>query len=135
MRWMMVLAAALVLAGPAAAQEWRPFDVRFATNSHDLAPGERGRLDAVPQQMRATGEAPRIVIAGHADGAEGNAAEAVGLSQRRADAVRDYLINLGVRADNVTTQAFGRERPVVRSTEPEPLNQRVEITFGPGSGW
>ena len=135
MRWIMVLAVVAVLASPAAAQAWRPFDVRFATKSHDLAPAERDRLDAIPRQMRATGEAPRIIIAGHADGAEGSAAEAVSLSQRRADIVRDYLTALGVPANTMTTQAFGRVRPAIESTDPEPMNQRVEITFDPGSGW
>ena len=135
MRLLMVLAAVAAMASPATAQAWRPFEVRFATNSHDLAPEERARLDAVPRQMRATGEAPKIIIAGHADGAEGSAAEAVSLSRRRADIVRDYLTALGVPASNMTTQAFGSTRPAIESTEPQSENRRVEVTFGPGSGW
>lgn len=85
--------------------------------------------------MRDTGVVSRVIIAGHADGAEGSAAEAIGLYQRRANAVRDYLIALGVRAENMTTQAFGRTRPAIETTDPEPMNQRVEITFGPLSDW
>ncbi|MEA3048644.1 MAG: OmpA-OmpF porin, family, partial [Sphingomonadales bacterium] len=37
----------------------------------------------------------------------------------------------------MTTQAFGESRPLVETADGvrEPQNRRVEITYGPGSGW
>ena len=48
-----------------------------------------------------------------------------------------FLISGGIPAGVITTQAFGAERPLVLADKgvPEPLNRRVEITMGPGSGW
>ena len=49
---------------------------------------------------------------------EGNADERgtreynLGLSQRRADAVRDYLVQRGVIASRINTIGYGKERPV-----------------------
>ena len=38
---------------------------------------------------------------------------------------------------SITTEAFGESRPLVETADGvrEPQNRRVEITFGPGSGW
>ena len=37
----------------------------------------------------------------------------------------------------MTTEAFGESRPLVETADGvrEPQNRRVEIGFGPGSGW
>jgi outer membrane protein OmpA-like peptidoglycan-associated protein len=37
----------------------------------------------------------------------------------------------------MTTEAFGEGRPLVETADGvrEPQNRRVEITYGPGSGW
>ena len=75
------------------------------------------------------------MLAGHAD-RSGSASYNVGLSQRRADAVRAYLAGRGVPDGSISTSAFGEERPLVQTEDGvrEPQNRRVEITFGPGSG-
>ena len=41
------------------------------------------------------------------------------------------------RTVSITTEAFGESRPLVETADGvrEPQNRRVEITFGPGSGW
>ncbi|HWH16856.1 MAG TPA: OmpA family protein, partial [Allosphingosinicella sp.] len=67
----------------------------------------------------------------------GSASYNVGLSQRRADAVRSYLAGRGVPNGAMATEAFGESRPLVETADGvrEPQNRRVEITFGPGSGF
>lgn len=135
MRFIAVLAAAAVIAGPvAAAPQMTPVIVYFNAKSDALVPSAQELLDAAVAQYRQHG-AGMVILAGHADPHEGSSTQGVGLSQRRANAVRDYLASQGVPGGVMTTQAFGQSRPAVEVDEPEPANRRVEITFGPGSGW
>jgi outer membrane protein OmpA-like peptidoglycan-associated protein len=43
----------------------------------------------------------------------------------------------GVPDSAMSTEAYGESRPLVETADGvrEPQNRRVEITFGPGSGW
>lgn len=135
MRFIAALAVATVIAAPAAARpQLAPVMVYFEAKSDVLIPTARELLDAAAAQYRQQG-AHQIILAGHADPYEADAAQGVGLSQRRANAVRDHLVSLGVPAGSMTTQAFGSARPAVEVDGPDPVNRRVEITFGPGSGW
>lgn len=70
----------------------------------------------------------RIVATGHTD-TSGSAEYNLGLSQRRADAVRSYLVSLGIPADQIDTQALGQTQPLVPTGDGvrEPQNRRVEI--------
>lgn len=52
-----------------------------------------------------------VKIQGFADD-PGSPAENRSLSQRRAEAVRDYLISLGVSPDRLTAKGYGRDRLV-----------------------
>jgi peptidoglycan-associated lipoprotein len=52
-----------------------------------------------------------LSIQGHAD-ERGTREYNIALSARRATAVRDYLVSLGVRNDRLATISFGKERPV-----------------------
>ena len=135
MRFILALAAAAVIAGPvAAAPQQAPAIVYFAADSDELGADARARLDGAAAQYR-KGGSQQVILAGHADPREGSREYTVGLSQRRANSVRDYLASLGVPGGAMTTQAFGQSSPAVESSGPEPDNRRVEITFGPGSGW
>ena len=60
----------------------------------------------------------------------------LGLSQRRADAVKSYLAGRGIGEGVITTQAFGETNLRVQTADGvrELQNRRVEITYGPGSG-
>jgi peptidoglycan-associated lipoprotein len=53
----------------------------------------------------------RITVEGHAD-SRGTAEYNLALGGRRATAVKDYLVSLGVPADRVTTISKGKEQPV-----------------------
>lgn len=59
------------------------------------------------------------------------------LSQRMAANVRAYLAGRGIPDGSMTTEAFGESRRLIDTPDGvrEPQNRRVEITFGPGSGW
>jgi outer membrane protein OmpA-like peptidoglycan-associated protein len=109
--------------------------VFFDWDKDTLTDEARRTLNGVAENYRRGGQT-QVVLAGHAD-RSGSDAYNVGLSQRRANRVRDYLTTQGVPGGSMTTQAFGEQRPRVETADGvrEPDNRRVEITFGPGSGW
>ena len=112
-----------------------PFIVFFDWDRADITPQAASILDNAAEQYRATGNA-QVVLAGHAD-RSGSDQYNVGLSQRRAENVRQYLAGRGIPEGVMRTEAFGESRPAVETADGvrEPQNRRVEITFGPGSGW
>jgi len=57
------------------------------------------------------------------------------LSQRRADAVMEYLISQGVKSDMVAAHGYGDARPVAsnKTDQARAQNRRVELTLA-GSG-
>jgi len=112
-----------------------PFIVFFDWDRSDITPQAASILDNAAEQYRATGNA-QVVLAGHAD-RSGSDQYNVGLSQRRAENVRQYLAGRGIPEGVMRTEAFGESRPAVETADGvrEPQNRRVEISFGPGSGW
>jgi OmpA-OmpF porin, OOP family len=112
-----------------------PFIVFFDWDRSEITPQAAAILDNAASQYQQTGNA-QVVLAGHAD-RSGSDQYNVGLSQRRADNVRQYLAGRGIPDGSMRTEAFGESRPLVETADGvrEPQNRRVEITFGPGSGW
>ena len=51
------------------------------------------------------------------------------LGQRRADAVREYLVAKGVAGDRLTTMSYGEEKPAHENSSPEmrSLNRRAVL--------
>ena len=73
--------------------------------------------------------APAVRVVGHTD-SEGDAEENRSLSQRRAQAVRDFLVRqYGIEARLVTTEGYGESRPIASNDTAagRRLNRRVEI--------
>jgi outer membrane protein OmpA-like peptidoglycan-associated protein len=77
----------------------------------------------------------RIMLAGHTDRA-GSARYNLGLAERRATAVNNYLAGKGIPAARISQSALGESNPRVITPDGvrEQENRRVEITYGPGSG-
>jgi peptidoglycan-associated lipoprotein len=69
----------------------------------------------------------RITVEGHAD-ARGTSEYNLALGERRAAAVKDYIVSLGVAADRVTTISKGKEQPVC-TEENESCFQRNRRAF------
>jgi OOP family OmpA-OmpF porin len=112
-----------------------PFIIFFDWDKDEITPAASAILDNAAAAYQQTGRAS-VTLAGHAD-RSGSDAYNVGLSQRRANNTRAYLAGRGVPDGSITTEAFGESRPLVDTADGvrEPQNRRVEITFGPGSGW
>ncbi len=115
---------------PPAAVTPGPFLVFFDWDRSVITPEAAAILDRAADQYASTGQTS-VTLAGHAD-KSGKADYNVALSQRRADAVKDYMTKKGVAPGVITTEAFGESRPLVDTADGvrEPQNRRVEITFG-----
>jgi outer membrane protein OmpA-like peptidoglycan-associated protein len=70
----------------------------------------------------------RVLIEGHTDSV-GSDAYNLDLSQRRADAVRDFLLQNGVNAAQISTRGYGKASPVASNATAEgrQQNRRVEL--------
>ncbi|MEI7728037.1 MAG: OmpA family protein [Verrucomicrobiota bacterium] len=74
---------------------------------------ERSKAEKVAAALKAKPEAS-VEIEGHCD-ERGTEEYNRSLGERRALAVREYLINLGIASDRVFTVSFGKDRPAVPS--------------------
>ncbi|NML07906.1 OmpA family protein [Sphingomonas sp. G-3-2-10] len=111
-----------------------PYIVFFDWDKSDITPEAAGILDNAISNYQNCGNAS-VMLAGHAD-RSGAASYNVGLSQRRADAVKGYLSSRGIPGGVIGTEAFGESQPRVATADGvrELQNRRVEVTYGPGSG-
>jgi peptidoglycan-associated lipoprotein len=74
----------------------------------------------------------RARILGHSDG-RGTRDYSIGVSERRASAVRNYLISLGVEPGRLIVVSWGKERPTVAGASEAAwaLNRRVQTVIEP----
>ena len=85
-------------------------NVHFEFDSSALTPRAQQVLTAKAAYLRAnTGVA--AVIEGHCD-ERGTAAYNMALGERRAEAAKAFLVNLGIAANRLTTISYGEERPL-----------------------
>jgi len=105
--------------------------VLFASNNATLLPAAQARLDQVAKALMATKER-RLTVEGHTD-SQGTTDYNLDLSQRRADAVRAYLVSRDYPADRIQARGIGKGRPVADNASPEGRanNRRVEIIVEP----
>ncbi len=108
-----------------------PGNITFRTGSADLNSQFFKVLDGVAQVTRKY-DKTIIEVAGHTDNV-GGADYNKQLSQRRADAVAQYLRSKGVMDARIITAAGGEEHPIAsNSTEQgRTANRRVEVTLAP----
>jgi outer membrane protein OmpA-like peptidoglycan-associated protein len=95
------------------------------------------RTDARPvldEAIRILREQSTVVVIaeGHTD-STGSDAYNQRLSERRADAVRRYLVNGGIGAERIRTEGFGESRPVAsnETVDGRAQNRRVELRVLP----
>lgn len=105
--------------------------VLFASNQTALLPAAQSRLDQVAAVLLATRER-NVTVEGHTD-SQGSDSRNMDLSQRRATAVRDYLVQKGYESDLIKANGLGESRPVADNTSAEGRanNRRVEIIIAP----
>jgi outer membrane protein OmpA-like peptidoglycan-associated protein len=106
--------------------------VLFASAKSDLLPAAQLKLNEVADALIKEDPLSKIVVEGHTD-SQGGVPYNQDLSQRRAQAVRDYMVSRGIASDRVTSQGFGSSRSVAdnKSAEGRADNRRVEIVVQP----
>ena len=101
--------------------------VNFQKNSSILLAGGKSVLDDAAATLRLN---PDIVVevAGHSDSA-GSAEYNVWLSDRRAKSVRNYLIDRGANARNLSARGYGEAEPLAdnETAQGRARNRRVEL--------
>ncbi|MFS8066946.1 MAG: OmpA family protein, partial [Byssovorax sp.] len=108
--------------------------VLFTSGKSELLPAAQVKLNDVAKALIEQDPDSKMVVEGHTD-SQGTAASNQELSQKRAQAVRDYLVSRGIAGDRVTAQGFGPTRPIGEnsSAEGRANNRRVEIVVQPKS--
>ena len=85
--------------------------IYFALDSYSIDGPAQADLDANAKLLRGNTNL-RVTIEGHCD-ERGTVEYNLALGQKRADAVRDYLLNAGVTAGQIATLTKGKEFPAV----------------------
>ena len=103
--------------------------ILFGSGTAEFADDSGTRIDAIAELLRRHPDV-RVEIEGHTD-ASGPARENLALSQRRANAVRDALVEAGVARDRLVAYGYGEGVPLADNATPEgrARNRRIEFRF------
>ena len=109
-------------------------DVLFDTNKAQLKPGGTRSLEKLAGFLKQYPQR-NVRIEGYTD-STGSADYNLGLSDRRANAVRTSLLDMGINSDRITTRGYGQESPVASNDTAmgRQLNRRVEIILSDENG-
>ena len=106
--------------------------ITFDNNDSKLTYNTKNELNAIALQLIERSKL-KIEIEAHTD-IDSRKDEALLLTQKRANCIRDYLISRGVNPKNITAVGYGFEKPLVEykdllvSTPKEnEINRRIEI--------
>jgi outer membrane protein OmpA-like peptidoglycan-associated protein len=102
--------------------------VLFRSNESTLLPAAQTRLNEVADALVARGS--NVIVEGYTD-SKGSLASNLGLSQRRAESVRGYLVSRGFPEGKIQARGLGPDRPIAENTSSEGRanNRRVEIVI------
>jgi outer membrane protein OmpA-like peptidoglycan-associated protein len=102
-------------------------NIQFEFNSGILKTASYPIMDKAVLEMKKN-TSVKFILKGYAS-AEGTDAHNLALSIERATAVKAYLVNSGISADNLSIKGFGDKNPIAdNNTEPGRIrNRRVEM--------
>ena len=104
--------------------------VYFQTGKAVITPASYGLLDEVAAALKNHSEIKQVRVEGHTDSL-GNPAFNEDLSQRRAEAVRAYLVAKGTEADRLEAKGYGPKQPIAPNDTAtgREKNRRVEFNI------
>lgn len=109
--------------------------VYFAFDSYDLDAQARGIIERQARLLTTQGTI-NVTIEGHCD-ERGTREYNIALGERRASAVRDYLIALGVAPNRLRVVSYGEERPAAIGSNEDAWAQNrraVTVVMGAAAG-
>jgi len=104
--------------------------ILFRSAESTLLPQAQAKLDQVAKSLLTIRTTRNLIVEGHTD-SQGSDADNQSLSQRRADAVRDYLVLRGYPANMIQSRGRSEGSPIAdnASAEGRANNRRVEIVI------
>lgn len=101
--------------------------IKFDSGKSTIKPESMGVINQIVQMMQQYPDI-KLSVEGHTD-SDGEDAFNKKLSEDRAIAVMNKLVEMGISADRLSTKGFGEEVPVAENTTPEGKanNRRVEF--------
>lgn len=106
------------------------YGITFDLESATITPSSIPAMEAILEYLK-DNPGVRITIEGHCD-ALGDPAYNLGLSQRRAESVRDWLVGRGANGSNLSAVGRGETQPIADNSTPEgrAMNRRVDLVKG-----
>lgn len=103
--------------------------ILFGFDSHELTPQARENIRNMAETLKKYPDT-NIIVEGHTDDV-GKENYNQRLSERRASAVADYAVGLGVDRNRIETRGFGEEQPIATndSEANRAENRRVEVAI------
>ena len=106
-------------------------DAYFDYDKSELRADARTALNQTADFLRKYPEA-KVTVEGHCD-ERGSTEYNLGLGDRRANAVKQYLVSLGISADRISTVSFGKEKPFCTESNETCWQQNRRGHFVPAS--
>lgn len=91
---------------------FKNFTVHFDYDSATIRASEKSNIEAVATQLKSAPSSVALRVEGHCD-ERGTEEYNRSLGERRALALREELIRLGVASDKIDTISFGQDKPAV----------------------
>jgi hypothetical protein len=103
--------------------------IDFDSDKTEVADRSFGMLDRVAAVLQRCPEA-NIEIASHTD-SDGSTARNQTVSEARADAIVEYLVDAGVMRERLTAKGYGETKPIAdnKTDEGKARNRRIEFTL------
>ena len=102
-------------------------DIYFDFDKYDVREDAKAVLQSVASWLLKNTSA-KILIEGHCD-ERGTNEYNLALGDRRAKAVRDYLVALGIASNRVETISYGEEKPRLHRTDRRMLGKKQKSPF------
>jgi len=101
----------------------------FKYNAYDFTDEAKANLDVLANYMKLHKKST-ITVEGHTDSI-GSAAANQDISEKRANAVKNYLVDSGIDEKRITTKGYGKTKPIAtnKTREGRAKNRRIEIVF------
>jgi outer membrane protein OmpA-like peptidoglycan-associated protein len=102
--------------------------IQFALGKSEILSASFALMDELAKTIQENPQVQKVSIEGHASD-EGDDKYNLLLSKARAEAVRQYLVTKGVKADRLSSTGYGEGKPLVSNDTPDgrEKNRRVEF--------
>jgi outer membrane protein OmpA-like peptidoglycan-associated protein len=103
-------------------------DIQFDYNSADISTASMPSVQALGKALSNPSlKGSVFVVAGHTDAVGGEAFN-LGLSERRADTIKGYLVSkFGIAGSDLVAVGYGKDKPKDANAPMDPINRRVQV--------